>query len=272
MNFSLTWLPEVLKDAGLKVAEVDGWKTRGFGNVWPILGVVCHHTGTPNPKKLNFPTKTGLTKGVTQTRADGTTFFLEGPLCQLALGRDGTFYIVAAGRANHAGKGKWIGEDNNGNASYIGIEAENDGTASDFPWPEVQMDAYRRGVAAILRHLKLTANACCGHREYAPKRKDDPTFDMNIFRLGVAAILDGSTPPPAPIPAVDAKKRPTLRRGMTNPLVREVQRKVGIAAADFSDHFGPKTEAAVRQFQRTSNMVPDGIVGPKTWLELDRKP
>ena len=29
MTFSLIWLPQVLENAGLKVAEVPGWRTRG---------------------------------------------------------------------------------------------------------------------------------------------------------------------------------------------------------------------------------------------------
>ncbi|HEX5684214.1 MAG TPA: peptidoglycan-binding domain-containing protein [Ideonella sp.] len=34
--------------------------------------------------------------------------------------------------------------------------------------------------------------------------------------------------------------------------------------------FGPKTEAAVRAFQRKLGMVGDGIVGPKTWAAPGR--
>jgi hypothetical protein len=34
---------------------------------------------------------------------------LSGPLAQLCLGRDGAFYIIAAGRAYHAGAGNWQG-------------------------------------------------------------------------------------------------------------------------------------------------------------------
>jgi hypothetical protein len=41
MAFSLTWLPTVLLDAGLKVAEQPGWRTRGCGDVGPIRGVIC---------------------------------------------------------------------------------------------------------------------------------------------------------------------------------------------------------------------------------------
>ena len=36
--YSLTWLAPVLKDAGLKVATVDGWEHRGSGDVGEIRG------------------------------------------------------------------------------------------------------------------------------------------------------------------------------------------------------------------------------------------
>ena len=34
--------------------------------------------------------------------------------------------------------------------------------------------------------------------------------------------------------------------------------------------FGARTEAAMREFQRRRGLVPDGIVGPKTWAEVNR--
>jgi peptidoglycan hydrolase-like protein with peptidoglycan-binding domain len=48
--------------------------------------------------------------------------------------------------------------------------------------------------------------------------------------------------------------------------VKTVQGKVGI---NTDGKFGPRTEAAVRKFQRDHGLVPDGIVGPKTWKALD---
>lgn len=95
--------------------------------------------------------------------------------------------VVAAGRCNHAGAGTWQGISS-GNTYFIGIEAENAGVAGD-PWPAVQMEAYARGCAAILKHIGAPAIMCAGHKEYAPGRKIDPSFDMNAFRAKVSACM-----------------------------------------------------------------------------------
>jgi peptidoglycan hydrolase-like protein with peptidoglycan-binding domain len=259
MAFSLTWLPQVLLSAGVKVAEQPGWRDRGVGDMGAVKGVICHHTaGALNG---NMPSLGVVTNG----RDD-----LPGPLSQLCLGRDGTFFVVAAGRANHAGKGNWQGLST-GNSSFIGIEAENTGFLTGpkaDPWPAIQLDAYRRGVAAILKKIGADAIMACGHKEYALPvgRKNDPTFDMNDFRMQVAAIMGGNAPAPTVIPAVDSDGRPTLRRGDSGKLVELVQAKIGIAV---DGTFGPNTEAALRQFQRDHGLVPDGIVGPRTWATIE---
>jgi len=296
MPYKLTWLSKVLQDAGLKVAEVPGWMNRGHGNVGTIKGVMCHHTA--GPKKGNMPSLNTVVNGTSK---------LAGPLAQLGLGRDGTFYVIAAGLCYHAGKGEWqgnAGKFTTGNSSFIGIEAENTGgiynpprpadpprrknpdPPYDLPWPPVQMDAYRRGVAAILKHIGQDESMCCGHKEYRLPEgyKIDPTFDnelgnhkdMDQFRTDVAAILRGTAPVPQPIPGKDPNGRPTLRRGSRGKEVEVVQEKLGFPLAGggidsgVDGHFGPLTEAAVRQFQRDHGLVPDGIVGPKTWAELDK--
>jgi peptidoglycan hydrolase-like protein with peptidoglycan-binding domain len=264
MANSLIWLADVLKDAGLKVSEVPGWQERGRGDVGKIFGVICHHT--VGPKTGNMPSLKTLING------RGGSKPLPGPLAQLGLGRDGTFFVIAARKSIHAGKGIWQGVAN-GNSNFIGIEAENTGGADDFPWPEVQMDAYRRGVAAILKKIKQGEIFCAGHKEYAPGRKIDPLFDMDAFRSTVGLIMKGKAPAPELIPAAEppAKAgapagRPTLRRRAKGKLVEQIQAKVGVGV---DGEFGPKTEAAVRAFQRVHGLVPDGIVGPRTWRALD---
>ena len=258
-TYSLTWLPDVLLKAGLKVAPVDGWQYRGDGDMGSVYGVLCHHTA--GSQTLNMPSLHTLIEG----RPD-----LSGPLAHLGLGRDGTYYVIAAGRCNHAGQGSWRGVSE-GNTHFLGIEAENTGLGND-PWPQIQMDAYRFGVAAILQHLNRGAEWCAGHKEFAlPQgRKSDPNFDMASFRAAMAGLSTSDAPTAIPAqepPATDGTPgRATLRRGSTGPLVTTLQRGIGIASPD--GIFGPATEAAVRAFQRQKGLVPDGIVGPATWKSI----
>lgn len=262
MTFALTWLPNVLRQANLKVAPCPDWETRGTSEMGPVFGVLCHHTaGSPIG---NMPSLNVLIKGRPN---------LSGPLSQLGLGRDGTFYVIAAGKANHAGEGNWLGITH-GNRHFIGIEAEHTGKPTD-PWPEAQMNAYRRGVAAILAYKHLSPSRCAGHGEYAlpPGRKIDPLFDMDEFRKAVADIMSGRTPPQQLIPAAEhgasngGNPRPTLRRGAQGPHVLALRKLLGLAEQAL---FDAPTESKVRDFQRRKQLVPDGIVGPKTWGALDR--
>jgi N-acetyl-anhydromuramyl-L-alanine amidase AmpD len=218
-----------------------------------VRGILLHHTA--GPKTGNMPSLGVVTNG----RQD-----LAGPLCNYALGRDGTVYCVAAGRAFHAGRGSWHGITA-GNSELIGVEAENAGDGQ--VWPDVQIDAYVRLCAAVLKHIGADPIMAVGHREFAlPKgRKIDPLFDMNAFRLQVATVLNGGVVR-APIPKQDAQKRPTLRRGSKGSDVEALQRALGVKV---DGDYGPKVEAAVRAFQRTHGLVPDGIWGPSSRAALD---
>ena len=260
---NLLWMPSVLRAAGLKVGTCDGWEDRGDARMGPVLGVMCHHTA--GRRDANMPSLHVLMNGRTG---------VPGPLAQLGLARDGTYYVIAAGRANHAGRGAFR-SITSGNRHFLGIEAQNTGKADDQPWPEVQMDAYRRGVAALLGHLGAAVDFCIGHGEWAlPRgRKVDPSFDMSQFRADVARIMRGEAPGVALIPRVEPAPRPgraprsTLRRGgEQGALVAAVQVQLGI---EQDGVYGPITEARVRAFQRSNRLVPDGIVGPKTWSALD---
>lgn len=258
MAYALTWLPGVLLESGLKVAEVDGWQSRGRGEMGPVAGVMIHHTA--GPATGNMPSLRTLVEGRTD---------LSGPLAQLGLGRDGTYYVIAAGRANHAGEGIWNGLMN-GNSRFIGIECENTGRHG-VQWPPIQMVALRQGVAALLRHAGRTADWCVGHREWAlpAGRKPDPWWDVAAFRSEIANLLTAGVPSLPLIPASEpvsstagVPSRPTLRRQSAGPWVKVVQSRLGLNEDGI---FGPHTEAAVRKFQRDHELVPDGIVGPKTW-------
>jgi peptidoglycan hydrolase-like protein with peptidoglycan-binding domain len=62
-----------------------------------------------------------------------------------------------------------------------------------------------------------------------------------------------------------------LQKGSKGPQVLELQK--ALAAAGFNPHgldgsFGPKTEAALRAFQRAAGITVDGRAGPQTWRAL----
>lgn len=189
----LTNLADVIRAHGLRVVEVDGWKTRGHARFTHVETVVCHHTG--GPSKGNYPSL-----GTVRDGRPG----LSGPLCNVGLGRDGTVYVVAVGVAWHAGVVKATGYDN---WHAIGIEAEGTGTAS---WPAVQMDAYARLCAALCDGYGVVPGRVLGHKEVCSPagRKVDPNFDMVAFRGRVVAALHA--PAPRTVPTVPAPKDPKM--------------------------------------------------------------
>lgn len=243
MGYSLTWLPGVLRAAGLNVVETPGWENRGHGDIGTVQGVMCHHTSTPNPNRKNMPTLQVLIDGNGETA---------GPLTQLGLGLDGTYYVICAGKGWHAGASDYSSVQgiSDGNSHLIGIEGEH---AEGDSWPAAQMDAYVRGVAALLTYLKQPVTRCIAHKEWTPSRRNDPSFDMTDFRSKVAAAMGV----PAP--------RPVIGLGDSGDAVREAQKLLGLAVTGSFDDIADR---AVRAFQQAHGLAVDGIIGPNTWPVL----
>lgn len=177
----LTDLADVLRAAGLNVVEQPGWKTRSndgnrFAGVW---GILCHWTGTALAANGDYPSLNIVTNG----RSD-----LPGMLSQLGLGRNGTWYVIGAGVAWHAGTVDRTASDN---YHAIGIEAEYH--PDQGAWPEVQQRSYERGCAALAEHYGVPLDQIRGHYEAATPygRKPDPKTlpgGMPGFRQRVAAV------------------------------------------------------------------------------------
>jgi hypothetical protein len=167
------WLADAARRWGLVVVEVDGWQSRGSADFAPA-GTVAHHTAGPGAGG-DIPSLPTLING----RPD-----LAGPLCNYGLGRSGTVYVVAAGRANHAGAGGWAGLS--GNSSVVGIEAENDGFQ---PWPLVQEHAYGLLCAAVCEALGAPAGNVCRHHEWRAEKPDPHGVDGDTGRATVARLL-----------------------------------------------------------------------------------
>ena len=69
---------------------------------------------------------------------------------------------------------------------------------------------------------------------------------------------------------------PTLQTGSTGDDVRRLQRLFvmmkTLGPTEIDGDFGPKTDAAVRDFQSGAGLTADGIVGPLTWAKLPADP
>ena len=251
-----TGVVEALKDHGLTVGYVPGWQTRGSSSFDPKGHVVHHDAGSP------WTTPPGL---LIAGRSD-----LPGPLCNFALGRDGKVWMVAAGRANHAGSGSWRGLV--GNSSVWGTEANNRGTGE--MWPDVQIDAYARLCAATCDYSGFSAEMVCRHAEWTSRKIDPagpwedghdwsrdashfralvaqggtdmPLNDADLFSIGVIvkrSLDDADVATGADLDAVKAEVRADRR--MTLDLVDAVARAAGVDPAKVRALLKPETRAAL---------------------------
>lgn len=171
----LDWAPDVFRDAGLQVQVDDDWLTRG-ADLEGLDAVLIHHDAVLGGDLPSLPT---LIRG----RPD-----LRGPLCQWGVGDSGTIYVIAAGKANHAGRGRW--GSCTSSACTAGFECSNDGRGE--PWWPVQIEAMEIACAAIARHLGRDERMFCGHKEWALPlgRKIDPVgIAMGVFRTHVGGRL-----------------------------------------------------------------------------------
>lgn len=189
---SAATLLKILQAEGLKVKEYRDWRTHRrpatTGAFSSINGVMVHHTVT------------GPKTDVVALCYNGHSN-LPGPLCHGVITKDGTVWLVSAGRANHAGLGdgdvldavraeratlpKANQADTDGNAHFYGFEAENLGDGKD-PWPAKQYVAIVKAATAIERHYGWV-NSTIGHLEWQPGKVDPRGFSMSKLRADIKA-------------------------------------------------------------------------------------
>lgn len=165
-----TGLANRIRAKGVEVVEVGGWQTRGSSSFSP-QGSVNHHTA-------------GSGNGATPSLnvciyGRGGPHPVPGPLCNVLQSREPSgwdkAYVIAAGRANHAGEGGWRGLT--GNSSVHGLEVEHVGTTG-VSSNRVEVSA--RIQAAFLEGSTRDARLTCQHFEWAPDRK----IDFNVLGMG----------------------------------------------------------------------------------------
>jgi len=263
-----TGIADRLRKAGLRVIEVDGWRDRGNSDFAPA-GSVNHHTAGP---------PTGATPSL-NTCINGRPD-LAGPLCNVFQSRESNgqdiAYVVAAGRANHAGEGGWKGLS--GNKKVYGLEIEHDGVTP--------LSKGRQEIAAKIHRAMFSGDVSyvCQHSEWAPGRKIDAATGVNgnDFRNmvggGSGGSGGGSTPgtkaPAFPYPSNHylgkESPKPECHSGYyaaDQTHVRTWQQRMKDRGWTISvdGKYGSQSDSVCRKFQAEKGLSVDGLVGPKTW-------
>lgn len=283
-------LVKALKAEGVKVVEVDGWRTherdaatgKDFG---PVNGVVIHHTvtsGTQNSVDICW---------------DGYAA-LPGPLCHGVIDKKGVVYLISKGRSNHAGSGdpdvktavvnESYGDyppDPNentvdGNDFLYGFECVNLGDGND-PWPEAQLEAMVKASAAICRFYGWSAKSVIGHKEWTNTKIDPRGIDMKNFRSTIQEVLNsgasgsgGSQPTPRPVYA-PFPGNGFFRLGKRHALITQMGKALKKAGykADYTptDEFTRADIKAYAWWQRKlgyTGRAADGYPGKASWDKL----
>ena len=227
-------LPTRLRAAGLKVVVIGDWQHRGrpasTGEYHPG-GVLNHHTGSFD-RVGDLADDLAYAKWLALIgRPD-----LPAPLCGATLSAEGTVYLLAGGRANHAGvarpSGSMAGGD--GNAMYFGIEWMLSGTQKI---PQVMYDAGVTLNAVLLNEFGNSEQAASCHFNTSVTGKwdiGDPdgvsgvvpghkVLDVPKFRRAVKARHTAlyATPRPKPRPRpVPVPPQPKAPKGAKTRLFR----------------------------------------------------
>jgi hypothetical protein len=136
-------MDQALAAHGIPYVEEGDWRNNGrpaSDFQFNPQGVLCHHTASP---------------AGTSDRTDINVILAgnssaPGPISQIYIGRSATCYLLAAGRANHGGKGirpGWDSSCQDMNELLIGIEVGNNGVGE--VWPDPQTTIYGQVVNAL---------------------------------------------------------------------------------------------------------------------------
>lgn len=150
-----------------------GWNGLGYRE---LRGIMLHHDASPtgpSPGALSWCMYSELA-----------------PCAAIWVDMRGKWWIYAGGQTNHAGVGSSpLAPNSTGNQYYLGIECDH---TLNEPWPKVQLDSIRKGIAVLMQHYKLDpAVALEFHKTYAPGRKNDPDrLDLRKERKRIARLMD----------------------------------------------------------------------------------
>lgn len=268
-----------LRAAGWPVEYMSGWESRkNTGVVRVPQGIMYHHTGgkaTSTSYMMNPKDRPQLKV-----------------LCNVHVTHDHKIKIVAAGPTSHAGYGykpnydKAIagtasqtadmkpGADGTFSANTYMIGVEVDGAGGPKEWDQWTIDALVAFGVAIHKAMGWTKPRVMAHKEFSRRKPGDPYMNMGTMRSLIAAGLKNGIPKPGDTVVVKPSlgSRFLSKDGNDNgsdvaelaALLKQKGYDTGLPA----DVFGPKMDAAVRDFQAQNGLTVDGIVGPATISKL----
>jgi len=123
----------------------------------------------------------------------------------------------------------------------------------------------------------------CGKKEQALEEMQQPMSPEDLSRLKTQATqVAANTTTEQAAPAMPEaamstssgdKLEPLPPSGPFRPSAKEIQealKNAGFYAGEVDGKLGPKSKAAVEDFQKANGLTADGKVGPKTWSLLGK--
>ena len=186
-------LVQLLETDGAGLPVVDDRVPPAPGTFAPV-GVMVHHTAGPS---LHVA---GLQEG----------YGFPGPLCNIAIDRDGTRHVITDGRANDSGtgssvvlgevlddvpvttdaRGRGLHDDVSGNPYFYDVEVVNDGAGQAYP--PIQLDSLAVTCAALCRAHGWPPTRAIHHRQWT-RRKPDMSWRGDLTGL-IARHLEDDVP------------------------------------------------------------------------------
>ena len=198
--------------------------------------------------------------------------------------------IIKAAQANgHYIRFVWGYDPNAGNVEHHTGRAldimVNSESAGDFVRNYVWNNRARLKLKHVIWEQHITSTVVQPGVRRKMTNRGNPTanhYDHNhiLFFPGDYVPPKGKPSAPKPRPKPTAPQKVTVRVLKTGLKGRDVKRLQSELKRVFSSYagslqadgaFGPKTAAAVKEFQRRSNLSPDGVVGPKTRAALRKR-
>jgi hypothetical protein len=152
-------------------------------------------------------------------------------------------------------------------------EAEDTARAED--WLQEEVPPARPWYEGIDRRIVVIAVVCVGlliavlaaAGVFSSGSHHAPTVSPTVTTTPATTTTPTTTPASQPVAAPTS----TLKPGDTGAQVKVLQRalaSLGFSAGTVDGDYGPGTEDAVKQFQRSVGITDDGIVGPATLRAL----